>query len=89
MVLREDGYYQVRRVDEVKAGDMVVYRNAVGEIVHIGVVLSNQPEVRTGTWKVTVLSQWGGNGEYIHAPDHVPELLGQPSEYWTERRQLP
>lgn len=89
MILHEDGYYQVPRLDQVSAGDVVVYRNAIGEIVHVGVVLCKEPEVRTATWKVTILSQWGANGEYIHAPDYVPQALGQPSGYWSERRVLP
>jgi len=32
------------------------------------------------------MSKWGGDGEYIHPVDHVPDAYGQHIEYWTERK---
>ena len=89
LILEEDGYHEVPRHNRLQPGDVVIYRSDGGEITHIGIVLAAQPEVETATWEVTVLSQWGGDGEYIHAADYIPHLLGRPSEYWSERRQVP
>ena len=35
-----------------------------------------------------ILSQWGEDGEYLHAPGDVPPIFGQPREFWTDRRCL-
>lgn len=88
-ILQEDGYHRVSGLDEIDTGDVLIYRGAKGEIGHIGVVLSSEPVVGTASWMVTVLSKWGAEGEYIHAPDHVPHFCGRPSEYWSERREMP
>lgn len=86
MILREDDYHSVLRTDQLQPGDLVLYRNDRGEMVHIGVVLAIEPDIETASFKVMVLSKWGGEGEYVHAQDRVPSLLGHPSEYLSERR---
>jgi len=65
----------------------VIYRTATGQVEHIGTVLTSEPVVETFEWRVTVISQWGADGEYIHPVRHVPLVLGQPTEYWTERQR--
>ncbi len=35
---------------------------------------------------LTVLSKWGGEGEYMHDMSDVPELFGTPAEFWTHRK---
>jgi hypothetical protein len=89
MILEEDGYYKVPALDQLKAGDVVIYRDENGTITHIGSVLSIEPVVSNATWKITVLSQWGADGEYVHPPEYVPRHLGRPTEYWTERKEVP
>lgn len=84
-ILREDGFRKIA-VSEVVLGDIVVYRDASGGFAHVGLVLSKTPDVEHASWKVSVLSQWGIDGEYFHDANDVPDLLGTPQEYWTERR---
>ncbi len=81
MILDQDGYENVKRLDCVP-GDVVVYRDEEGEAVHAAVVT----EVRTLSDEVYVVSQWGADGEYTHREDDVDFRLGQPIEYWTDRR---
>lgn len=89
MILREDGYSRVPNLERVRAGDVIIYRNDKGETVHIALVFTIEPEVATATWRLTALSKWGANGEYMHTPEHVPHVYGRPSEYWSERRAVP
>jgi hypothetical protein len=89
LILQEDGYRPVGGPDEVVPGDIVLYRNGEGAISHAGVVIERQPEIESGSWKVWILSKWGRDGEYIHEVGDAPEILGQPSEYWSERRARP
>ena len=35
---------------------------------------------------ITVLSQWGDDGEYIHKLTEVPNEYGKAEEFWTDRR---
>ena len=57
-------------------------------ISHVAVVSTIEPVFADGTWRVTVVSQFGAHGEYLHPIDEVPLLCGKPSEYWTHRRKL-
>ena len=66
-------------------GDVVVYRDEEGFVVHVGLVTEVETNVKEATWEVSVLSQWGGDGEYFHRIDDVSPLLGKPTEYWTDR----
>lgn len=66
-------------------GDVVVYRDEGGAVVHVGVVSQVQTDLREGTRGILVLSQWGADGEYFHRIDDVNPLLGKPVEYWTDR----
>jgi len=86
MIFGEDGYQRVAEPSRVTVGDILVYRNQSGEAVHVGIVVARIPSVESGGWLTTVLSQWGADGAWIHPESHVPTVLGQPSEYWSERR---
>jgi hypothetical protein len=86
MIKDDDEYQIVTSQNEVVKGDVVVYRNASKDVTHVGLVADIEPELRNGTYKTTVLSQWGHDGEYFHRIDDVNPLLGTPSEYWTDRR---
>ncbi len=86
MILQEDEYKRVLTIEETQPGDLVIYRNDARDIVHIGVILEVRPVLERAAREIRVLSKWGGDGEYIHAPEDVHYELGQPSEYWTERK---
>lgn len=85
-VLREDKYRPVTQKAQLMPGDIVAYKaREDGEIRHIGVVQSIEPDLAEAEVRVTVLSQWGYDGEYIHDESNVPVLFGQVREYLTER----
>lgn len=86
MILDDDDYQLVSSESDVQPGDVVVYRNASGEVTHVGIVARKETEPRDATYKITVLSQWGKDGEYFHDINDINVLLGTPSEYWTDRR---
>ena len=85
-ILEEDGYRQVLAEQDLKIGDLVVYRDSDSLISHIGVIVSLTPHVARGDWEITVLSQWGADGEYVHDIEDVHTLLGRPTEFWTDRK---
>ena len=87
-ILEEDGYYKVDNEKDVMPGDLVLYRTALDELAHIAIVLDKSPVIQTASWKMKVLSQWGADGEYIHDALDIPELLGRPTDYWSERKRL-
>ena len=80
-IYREDDY---RSVDSPELGDVAVYR-ANGAIQHVGIVIGVEVDFATGRRSITVLSKWGGDGEYVHDADYVPAELGRIVEYWTDR----
>lgn len=86
-ILQDDGYRRLAGPEEVEVGDTVVYSNG-GSVTHVGVVIDISYGLNM-TRNITVISQWGADGEYIHAVDHVPNVYGQHKEYWTDRRQKP
>ena len=84
-ILEEDGYRQVVAKQDLDIGDVVVYRDSGNLISHVGVIVSLRPQVARGDWEITVVSQWGADGEYIHEIEDVHTLLGYPTEFWTDR----
>ena len=87
MILQDDGYRPVSDEDELYPGDVVIYRDNRGEVSHVGIVTDIRINLIQASREITVLSQWGESGEYLHLVDDVHPGLGQPSEYWTERIQ--
>ena len=85
MILEEDDYRQIGEEGNVECGDVVVYKGNSGSVTHVGIVVEARPDLFSGIWKITVLSQWGGDGEYLHLIDEVHPSLGEPSEFWTDR----
>jgi hypothetical protein len=87
-ILTDDGYRRLSGPHEAERGDVVLYHNDKGEPVHIGIVMGKNL-VLPGEQKdpLTVLSKWGGDGEYIHELSDVPGYLGHPAQYWTDRRK--
>ena len=83
VILRDDEYRRIAAQD-VELGDVVIYRND-DEVTHVGIV----SDVNPLSGGMTVLSQWGADGEYFHEIGDVHPSLGRPQEYWTERRPVP
>lgn len=88
MIKNDDEYQLITSPNDVAKGDIVVYRDDSKDITHVGLVADVEPELKDGTYKITVLSQWGHDGEYFHRIDDVNLLLGSPAEYWTDRRSV-
>ncbi len=86
MILDDDGYQEISPRD-VAPGDIVIYRDGSGEISHVAVVVSHEPDLANARWKTTVLSQWGADGEYIHEYGDVHQMLGRPDKFYSEKRQ--
>ncbi|NER35601.1 MAG: hypothetical protein F6J93_16680 [Oscillatoria sp. SIO1A7] len=84
LILKEDSYRRLYSEGEVLPGDVVLYGNG-DRYTHIGTILSKEPDVKNASFKITVLSQWGFDGEYIHLLDEVPDNYGNVKEFWTER----
>lgn len=84
-ILREDGYRQLSQPDEVTEGDVVVYLDRQQVPCHVGLVCRRILDAGTDRTGIKVLSQWGQDGEYLHDAEDVPDLLGKPSEFWTDR----
>ena len=80
----EDGFRQVEE-SELQIGDVVLYRTDDHQISHVGLIANIAVMVERGHREITVLSQWGADGEYFHHIDDVNPNLGEPSEFWTDR----
>jgi succinate dehydrogenase flavin-adding protein (antitoxin of CptAB toxin-antitoxin module) len=81
-IFLEDGYRQISR-DDVKQGDVILYKNYAGEPSHVALVV--MVESIGQTRNIQVMSKWGPEAEYIHFMEDVPEWLGIPAEFYTER----
>jgi hypothetical protein len=86
MVLEDDDYHRLSGPDHAVQGDIVVYRNAQGNVEHVGLVAIVNVNLSQAVREITILSQWGADGEYFHRVDDVPERLGTPAEYWSDRK---
>jgi hypothetical protein len=85
-ILEDDGYKAMPWDPTAwMVGDIVLYRNAEGELTHAGIVARKTIDLTTGNIKVDVLSAWGDSGEYLHPIDLVSPLLGKPSEVVSQR----
>lgn len=86
MIFDDDEHHKLHSLNDVMDGDVVVYRDDTGHVSHVGLVSDVRLDIREGTLHITVLSQWGRDGEYFHRVDDVHPFLGTPAEYWTDRR---
>lgn len=87
-IFREDGFRRLQGLSEVEPGDIVVYQtDGDDEPTHVALVVRKQPVVPGEREDpLVVLSKWGGFGEYEHESQHVPNVYGQPTQFWTHRR---
>ena len=87
LILREDDYRRLPGEHDVEIGDLVLYRIG-NRYEHIAVVVNKERDLINASFEITVISQWGADGEYIHLIHDVPPALGIPQEFWTDRRLL-
>ena len=87
-ILNEDGYRQITR-QKAGVGDAVLYCDDGDSVSHVGMIVSRPELARNELGPMKVLSQWGRDGEYVHALEDVHPLLGSPREFWTDRRPTP
>ena len=86
-ILDDDGYKLVKDRASVRIGDVITYRKREGyPVLHVGIIWEIRSNLEAGDLKFVVLSQWGGDGEYIHPEDQVHPLFGNYREYYSERR---
>ena len=86
-ILDDDGYTLLESHLRAKPGDIVLYLYE-GEVEHVGVVATVDPDVLNADYKITVLSKWGDDGEYFHDIADVPEVYGRATEFWTDRKMV-
>ena len=68
-ILDEDGYSEIKNIDEVLPGDIILYYTEDGDIEHSGVVVS-EPDKHL---KIPmVVSKWGKYKEVIHSANDSP-----------------
>jgi hypothetical protein len=82
MILRDDGYARIELPD-AQPGDLVFYNHPEYGRTHVGCLWVRSV---TGPSPFRVLSQFGGDGEYHHDLNDVPEIYGVANEFWTDRR---
>ena len=83
-ILDEDDYRPIRW-KEAELGDLVLYFDRGGRVSHVGMIASLPAQHDSELSPIRVLSQWGSDGEYLHALTDVPPLFGDPKEVWTDR----
>ena len=66
-----------------------MYHDSHDEPCHVGIVLRKNLLIPGDSRDLlTVVSQWGADGEYVHEVTKLPSLLGRPAQYWTDRRSV-
>ena len=91
-LLVSSGYHRVGKLGDFTSqtlgedanlcrGDVVIYRDARGQISHSAIVWEVQP------MSIKVLSKFGEAGEYFHDYRAIPDEFGygRTVEFWTER----
>jgi hypothetical protein len=91
-ILADDEYKEVKNKHLVNPGDVIIYRKtANGEITHAGIVLGDtltHGSTDGSERNLLVLSQWGANGEWVHAEANVPQCFGTIREFYSERKSV-
>ena len=86
-ILNDDGYQQLGGLEEAEIGDLIVYRMPNGDFAHVAIIISKEPIiVGSNRLRVTTLSQFGYDGEWIHPYNEIPSMCGTPVEFWTDRK---
>lgn len=75
-ILDDDGFDSFPSEKDVRPGDIIVYCNAGGEVIHSGFIIGLRPVLIAGTEMRTpiVWSKWGKGYEMVHAVAECPYL---------------
>jgi hypothetical protein len=92
-ILDDDGFDPIPE-KEARAGDIVIYSNVRGEVIHSGFVVARQSvEILMGTRSVIpiIWSKWGKGYEMIHTVGECPYLEeeGNFAAYYRLQRWKP
>lgn len=88
LILTEDGYAPIASEDDLRVGDLVVYKDEGGEIKHVGIVVGADDLFDASRSRnIRVMSKWGEGGEFIHALRAVTQMFGHILEFWTDRKR--
>jgi hypothetical protein len=85
--LNDDDYQQIAQ-SEAQVGDVVVYKDRTGDVVHVGIVIQRDEDLKQAEIRLKILSKWGPWAEFIHDPDDVLPAFGKVAEIWTDRKLL-
>lgn len=84
-ILEDDGFREIS-FTEAALGDIIVYFIAGGlEHAHVGLVARQDNLPVRQESDLTILSQWGADGEYLHRPADVPNSYGSVRRYFSDR----
>jgi hypothetical protein len=92
-ILEDDGFDLISE-KEARAGDIVLYSNTRGEVVHSGFVVGRKPvEIILGSefFIPIIWSKWGKGYEMIHTVEECPyiEDEGGTVTYYRLKRWIP
>ncbi|HEX5104251.1 MAG TPA: hypothetical protein VFV87_10595, partial [Pirellulaceae bacterium] len=77
MILEDNGYHLVK---EPAAGDVIVYRDCMNQIIHTGLVRTALDD-----GLVLVESKWGIEGRYLHRPED--QYYSKTYQYYRSTRE--
>lgn len=77
LILQDNGYEPCQ---SPRPGDLIVYRNALGEVTHTGLV-----KTTLFVGGLMIESKWGVGGRFVHRPDQQP--YGNNYSYYRSARQ--
>jgi hypothetical protein len=92
-ILDDDGFDHLPSEKDARAGDIIVYCNARGEVIHSGFVVGKKPALVAGTEVhiPIVWSKWGKGYEMVHTVAECPYLEeeGNYPRYYRLKRWVP
>lgn len=78
-ILHEDCYSEIRPLQDVKPGDVILYYDSDGDIEHSGIVVA---EPRADTLLIPmVVSKWGAWREVVHFANDCPYTFADARYY--------
>lgn len=87
-ILHDDEYDEVKKIEEVMVGDILVYYDRHDIPNHIGIVVVHTPKLMSSNYDTWIMSKWGSDGEYIHKlnSDIEPKGYGPKTIFFSERK---
>lgn len=71
--------------DDIKIGDIVVYKDGFGNIRHSGIIVKQEEIQGSDHILLRVLSKMARWGEYFHLHNNVEPTYGRTIEVWSDR----